>query len=124
MILTKVPKPKKGWVYVRALQEKEDKTAGGIFLPSQAKEMQMYSRAIVTAVGANTREYDMECQVGDEIIMNAKFLDLSNRMISVNGDPAFLLREETDVIGWVHEQDRLVRPNPTPIAPKEKKIVL
>jgi|GEM_PF-1683521 co-chaperonin GroES (HSP10) len=124
MILTKVPKPKKGWVYVRALKEQEGKTAGGIIMPHQAKEMQMYSRALVTAVGDNTREYDMECKVGDEVIMNAKFLDLSNRMISVNGDPAFLLREETDVIGWVHEQDRLVRPNPTPIAPKEKKIVL
>jgi len=123
MILTKVPKPKKGWVYVRALKEQEDKTAGGIIMPHQAKEMQMYSRALVTAVGDNTREYDMECKVGDEVIMNAKFLDLSNRMISVNGDPAFLLREETDVIGWVHEQDRLVRPNPTPTVPKEKKIV-
>ena len=124
MILTKVPKPKKGWVYVRALKEQEGKTAGGIIMPHQAKEMQMYSRALVTAVGDNTREYDMECKVEDEVIMNAKFLDLSHRMISVNGDPAFLLREETDVIGWVHEQDRLVRPNPTPISPKEKKIVL
>jgi hypothetical protein len=42
-------------------------------------------------------------------------------MISVNGDPAFLLREETDVIGWVHEQDKLVKQNPTPTVSKEKK---
>jgi co-chaperonin GroES (HSP10) len=124
MILTKVPKPKRGWVYVRALKEQKGKTAGGIIMPNEAKEMQMYSRALVTAVGGNTIEYEMECKVGDEVIMNAKFLDLSDRMISVNGDPAYFLREETDVIGWVHEQDRLVRPNPTPTVSTEKKIVL
>lgn len=109
MILTKVPKPQKGWIYVKALKEEENKTAGGIYMPEQAKEMTMYARAQVLSVGGSTKDYTMECQTGDEIIINAKILDLSHRTLTVSGSPVFLLREETDVVGWVDNQDKVTK---------------
>lgn len=109
MILTKVPKAKKGWIYVKAIKEEENKTASGIYMPEQSKEMQLFARAQVVSVGDSTKEYTMECKEGDEVIINAKFLELSHRTLTVNSSPVYILREETDVIGWVDSQDKVTK---------------
>ena len=60
-------KPLADRVVIKML-EKEETTAGGIFLPSSAKEKPQVAEII--AVGPGTSEVKMEVKVGDRVLIS------------------------------------------------------
>lgn len=100
MHLAKVPTPKKGHIIVRIVKE-EEKTAGGIIMPETVKEGNFFKKAVVEAVGSNADNYTMETKVGDKILVKSALVELTDYTFKVQGEPHFLIREESGFYGWV-----------------------
>ena len=102
MNVTEVPKPKKGFIIVKKLKRPSiSTTQAGILVPEN-KELNLFEKAEVLAVGGDLEDYKMETKVGDIVIVLASHVALSNRGLVLNGgDPLYLVREESGFYAWV-----------------------
>lgn len=75
-------------------QEAELKTAGGIIIPDSAKEKPQ--KGVVIAVGAGTKEVEMEVKVGD-VVLYGKYagseLQLDNK--------EYLIMRQSDILAVI-----------------------
>lgn len=77
--------------------EAEEKTAGGLFLPSSAKEKPQEARVIAVGngrVGADGTHIAMSVKAGDRVL----FGKYSGSEVKLDGEEHLILREE-DILG-------------------------
>ncbi|MCD6566297.1 MAG: co-chaperone GroES [Bacteroidales bacterium] len=72
-------------------QEAETKTASGIYIPDSAQEKPMQGKVI--AVGAGTKDINMELKVGDTVLYGK----YSGSEITVDGNDYVIMRQ-SDVL--------------------------
>ncbi len=75
-------------------QEAEVKTSGGIFIPDSAQEKPQKGK--VVAVGAGTKEVEMEVKAGD-IVLYGKY---SGTELQVDGNDLLIMRQ-SDILAIV-----------------------
>lgn len=80
-------------VIVKAL-DAEEKTAGGLYIPDNAKEKPQEGEVI--AVGTGTKEYEMSLKVGDKVLYGK----YSGTEVTHNGEK-LLIMKETDVLAVI-----------------------
>lgn len=100
MNLAKVPKPKKGYIVVKLLNE-EEKTSGGIIVPDTVKEMNFFTKAQVVAVGSDRDNYKIETKVGDKVLVKKGLIEMTDYTVKVLGESLFLINEESGFYGWI-----------------------
>ena len=86
-------KPLKDRVVIQMV-EQEEKTAGGLFLPTVAQEKLQF--AIVLAVSEFTEEKDRQVQVGDRVV----FEKYTGTEVKLDGQEYIIVKEQ-DIIAIV-----------------------
>lgn len=86
-------KPLKDRVVIQMV-EQEEKTAGGLFLPTAAQEKLQF--AIVLAVSEFTEEKDRQVQVGDRVV----FEKYTGTEVKLDGQEYIIVKEQ-DIIAIV-----------------------
>ena len=86
---------KKGFILVKKLKRPVNQTKAGIIMPESAEKLSLYQRCEVVMVGADHEEYKMETKAGDEVLVLASHVELDTRTIKINGEPHFIIREES-----------------------------
>ena len=86
-------KPLKDRVVIQMV-EQEEKTAGGLFLPTAAQEKLQF--AIVLAVSEFTEEKDRQVQVGDRVV----FEKYTGTEVKLDGQEYIIVKEK-DIIAIV-----------------------
>ena len=86
-------KPLKDRVVIQMV-EQEEKTAGGLFLPTAAKEKLQF--ATVLAVSEFTEEKDRQVQVGDRVV----FEKYTGTEVKLDGQEYIIVKEQ-DIIAIV-----------------------
>ena len=90
-------KPLQDRILVKRLQEKDDKTRGGIIIPDTAKEKPQEGEVIAVGPGKVTEDgklQPMSVKVGDKIL----FGKYSGSEVKLEDDEYLIMREE-DVLG-------------------------
>ena len=89
-------RPLQDRVIVKRVEEKEERSAGGIIIPDTAKERQQQGK--IVAVGPGKREdgkvLSLDVKVGDRVL----FGKYSGTEIKLDGEEHLILREE-DILG-------------------------
>lgn len=86
-------KPLKDRVVIKMVKQ-EEKTAGGLFLPSAAQEKLQFAE--VVAVSEFTQESDRQVSVGDKVV----FEKYSGTEVKLDGNEYIIVKEE-DIIAIV-----------------------
>ena len=86
-------KPLKDRVVIQMV-EQEEKTAGGLFLPTAAQEKLQFAR--VLAVSEFTEEKDRQVQVGDRVV----FEKYTGTEVKLDGQEYIIVKEQ-DIIANV-----------------------
>jgi chaperonin GroES len=80
-------------VVVKRLEEEEEKTSGGLFIPDSAKEKPQKGEVVAAGDGKKTEDgkvTPLDVKVGDKIL----FGKYSGNEIKVDGDECLIMRED------------------------------
>lgn len=107
MNLKAIPQPKGVYIVVKKLPntEEDGMTSSGIYAPENKAMACLFERAEVVAVGTGHPDHQVECRVGDKVLVNKTKLSHTDRTFKVDFEDYFLLSDYSDVYAWISRVD-------------------